>query len=421
MDNYSLYLKIQGFKSSRSALVDGINYANVVATLLYDRTWKGWLRRVAYSLFMGVSSFGPRKMGSTHVLMYASRDKRRLDYDYIVDRLAGELDGRGRLVEVRDQFSFIQPFRTLMGIRSTWNLSRGFEVSFARRLSCALLISRMRSALLPLLEEVLGDATTLVTFCDAQPAENLATQAGCRRGMFTVTNQHGQYRVLDQTNMSADAEAYANFQSDRMLAWGPATVAEFAKAGVSPSRMFITGWIRRSAPVGRPRAREPRRFGVMLNGENARASNLNLLQAANILASRLGIGFIVRLHPWSRKAMYANAAGAYCESLEHVSLERYLERVSFSLAHMSGAVVEVLAQDEPVYLLDDGSLASAFRVEGLSWPDAIAIAGAVERDRADMGAMRQRISALGRWFNESDRQAERIAEAIEKDKHKIPA
>jgi len=79
---------------------------------------------------------------------------------------------------------------------------------------------------------------------------------------------------------------------------------------------------------------------------------------------------------------------------------------------MSGAVVEVLDHGAPVYLLDDGCLASVFRLEGLSWPDADAILNVVEQDLNDPQAMIVRIEGLARWFNDAERQVDRLASAL---------
>ncbi|RXK63766.1 hypothetical protein ERT44_17910 [Stenotrophomonas sp. MA5] len=411
-NSYDRHLRIQEFKRAGTALVDGINFANVVATLLYDSGVKGWLKRVAHALLMGARVTSDSSATARHIVLYSARGKLRADYDYIVDRLMSIMAGKARLVEVRDSFSLLQPFRTLAGLMPAWPLVRGYKGTVMERLLCALLVSRARSALLPIAARELKGVETLVTFCDAHPIENLATQMANSKGVFTITNQHGQYRVLDHTNMSADAEAYANFQSDRMLAWGGATVREFEKAGIATSRLSVTGWIRlpRTAKV-RATAAQPC-FGVMFNGENGRESNANLLRAADKIAESLGLEYVVRLHPWSRAADYAGMVSARCVGLFHLSLEQYLCRVRFSLGHMSGAVVEVLDHGAPVYLLDDGCLASVFRLEGLSWPDADAILNVVEQDLNDPQAMIVRIEGLARWFNDAERQVDRLASAL---------
>ncbi|HIE4562011.1 hypothetical protein R1L06_05190 [Stenotrophomonas sp. C4297] len=410
---YQRHLRIQAFKNSGVAVVNGANFANVVATLLYETTFIGWLRRAIHALVMGVRVTNEGPETASHVMLYSARGKHRVDYDYIVDSLTGLMSGRVRLVEITDSPSVFQAFKTIAGLTAAWPLTRGYEEGFMQRLLCALVISRARGTLHSTVAQVLGGADTLVTFCDAHPIENLATQIANSRGLLTITNQHGQYRILDHTNMSADSEAYANFQSHQMLAWGAATVREFEKAGIESSRLTVTGWIKRPGAAGVRLGIGAQCFGVMLNGENARRSNLNLLQAADEIAERLGIGYRVRLHPWSRAADYSGAVGPRCVGLAHLSLEKYLDQVRFSLGHMSGAVVEVLEHGYPVYLLDDGSLASVFRLDGLSWPDAASILNAIEVDMEDKVVMTQRIDGLARWFNDSDGQVDRICSVLQ--------
>jgi len=410
--SHQRHLRIQAFKSSRTAVIDGINFANVVATMLYETSFKGWLKRAVYALLMGAFSSTEGEDSRSHVLLYSAREKGRADYDYIADSLARLMGPRARLVEVHDRFSVLQPFKTLAGLISCWPLIRGYNETAAQRLLCALLVAKARSALLPVALRVTGGAGTLVTFCDAHPMENLATQLSASMGLATITNQHGQYRILDHRNMSADAEAYANFQSDRMLAWGRATVREFEKAGIAPSRLSIIGWIRAPRSAEPQVATDAACFGVMLNGENARESNLNLLRAAEEIAARLDVGYVVRLHPWSRADDYSAVTGARCIGMLHLSLADYLGRVRFSLGHMSGAVVEVLDAGSPVYLLDDGCLASVFQLEGLSWPDVASIQVAIEKDMADANETRRRLGVLARWFNDADEQVDRITSAL---------
>src|SRR5690606_12729215 len=96
---------------------------------------------------------------------------------------------------------------------------------------CAVLIAKYRTTADKIFSPLLTGRKTLVTFCDAQAPENLMAQMARSAGIASFTNQHGQYRVLDASNMSPDAEAYANFVSDYMFCWGEATRKEFVKAG----------------------------------------------------------------------------------------------------------------------------------------------------------------------------------------------
>ena len=90
----------------------------------------------------------------------------------------------------------------------------------------------------------------------------------------------------------------------------------------------------------------------------------------------------------------------------------YLNDVDFSLAHMSGAVVEVLYAGSPIYLLNDGRLAQAFQVDGLSYPNSNSIVAAVKEDQLMPIAAQRRFLKLGQWYNDDCDQSARIREEI---------
>lgn len=407
----SLYSDIQAFKSSGVATENGLNYARVVAPYLYDPTLKGALKLLALSYGFGIKTCAAGVSAPTHLVFYASRAKKRRDYDFIIDSIRLNLGERASYAEARDAVSPLQWLRTLRNLRRGLQMARGLSASFSRRWVVGSLIARMKSIAPRLLASLPSGHHTLVTFCDAHAIENLVTQAERTRGSLTITNQHGQYRVLDATNMSADAEAYANFISDRMIAWGEATVGEFQKMGYSRDRLSIVGWIRPQSVLRLERGRK-NAFGVMLNGQNGKESNRALLSAASVIAEALDLAYVVRLHPWTALSEYRDAVDSRCQKLIHASLEEYAGLVDFSLAHMSGAVVELLNQGQAVYLLDDGRLADVFRRPGLAWGSGLAISEAVIQDRQSPDLLLRRIDELARWYNDDSEQLERLARVL---------
>ncbi|WP_117310239.1 hypothetical protein [Stenotrophomonas sp. G4] len=405
-----LHLDIQAFKESKSASEDGLNYARVVAPYLYDTSLKGQLKLLALSFGFEVRVLVQTVAAPTHLIFYGARSKNRADYDYIVDSIRSALDGSSAYAEARDALSPVQWFRTLCRLPGSFRMTQGFSTSVVRRLVVGSLIARMRSACPRVLASLPTGHRRIITFCDAHSVENLVTQAQMARGIFAITNQHGQYRLLDDRNMSPDAEAYANFISNRMIVWGEATIREFEKAGYATDRFVVAGWIRAkqqcdTGPIKRV-------FGVMLNGQNGQDSNLALLSAATALAEALDLTYVVRLHPWTPLSAYRSAVDERCEKLMHASLAEYCGCVDFSLAHMSGAVVELLDQRRAVYLLDDGRLADVFRRPGLSWGSAQAIIEAVKRDTADSDGLFRRVDSLAVWYNDDTDQLDKLAEFL---------
>lgn len=403
------FLAIQAFKRSQTAVFGDVNYANVVASYLYDSSFIGALKKIVFSLLMRSElSVVQEESREAVVFFYSGRDKKRPDYDYIATWFRGAFGSRFRYVESGEHVSPIQFLKTLACLRSSWGATKGYRCGYLQRLGVALLIAKYRSGvevLRPWLEGVKG----LVTFCDAHPMDNMLTQLARARGLRTHTNQHGQYRLLDRTNMSADAEAYANFVSDELLCWGEATRKEFAKAGFNEDRLAVTGWIRRwGPPPAQPGGPSKGVFGVMLNGDNGRLSNIQLIRAAEKLAHSLDVRYVVRLHPWSRPRQYRPLVSKRCTEINQFPLSGYLERVDFSLGHMSGAVIEVLHAGFPVYLLDDGALADVFRLPGLSYRETDVLAAAIASDRESVDGGRSRMLDLAKWYNDDRDQAKRI-------------
>ncbi|MCO7472011.1 hypothetical protein NJG16_18220 [Stenotrophomonas maltophilia] len=405
-----LHMDIQAFKCLESASEDGLNYARIVAPYLYDTSFKGQLKLLALSFGFEVQVLVQTVDAATHLIFYGARSKKRADYDYIVDTIRTTLGGCAAYAEARDVLSPLQWFRTLCRLPASIRMTRGFSASLTSRLVVGSLIARMRSVSTRLLASLPSGHRTIITFCDAHSVENLVTQAEMKRGIVAITNQHGQYRVLDDRNMSPDAEAYANFISNRMIVWGEATIREFEKVGCSADRFAVAGWIRRKQQCDAGSSK--RVFGVMLNGQNGRESNLALLSAAAVLAEALDLTYVVRLHPWTPLSAYRHAVDARCEKLMHASLAEYCRLVDFSLAHMSGAVVELLDQRQAVYLLDDGRLADVFRRPGLAWESPQAIIEAVKHDAADSDELFRRIDNLAVWYNDDTDQLDKLAKAL---------
>ncbi|MGY4859443.1 hypothetical protein [Cryobacterium sp. AP23] len=404
------YARIQQFKQRPEAEIDGVNYARVVATYLYNGSKLGLLKKVALALW-----FSPRLTlsGSKRplLLFYSHRYKKRPDYDYVITQLQALAGDHGQLVESNEEFSLFQFWHTLSRLSTATRAAQAYEGGILERFGVALLIAKFHSIAERSSTTIIEGRGRVFTFSDALPHDNLMAQLAARQGIETITAQHGQYRVLDSTNISSDAEAYANFVSDRMLAWGEATITEFERFGVSPERMLVSGWIR-----ARPESvleREPRGvFGVILNGANGAASNPALMNAANHLSQALDLKYVVRAHPSYGAAGCEKMANERCISIGPMAPSHYLDSVDFSISHSSSATIEMLLADSPVYVLDDGNIAQIFRTDGLSYGNNEMLLEAMRADLIAEDRGRTRVERLKMWFNEDANQAERLREAL---------
>lgn len=410
MNQFVDYKKIQAFKTCRTAMLKGVNYAHVVAPFLYDKSVLGFFKKLMFSLFFSTRVTMHESKGNALLLYYSCRHKRRADYDYIPQRLRELLGTRCEYFESLERFSFVQALHTLKKIPEAWRCADGYRVNYFHRLGCALLIAKYSSTAERVFLPFLQDKRRLVTFCDAQAPENLLAQMANFSGIETFTTQHGQYRILEACNISSDAEVYENFVSNYIFCWGEATRKDFVRVGFKPEQFIITGWIKQWTSVASHSQLGV--FGVMLNGENGRESNAELLKAAKSVAGSLNLSYLVRLHPWSKPKQYAEFLDHRCSGIGHYGLSSYLGQVDFSLAHMTGASIEMLYSSAPIYLLDDGKLADAFRVNGLSYSTPDTIAAAVFKDMQFPDLARKRIQSLSKWFNDDNAQAARICAAL---------
>lgn len=410
----SRFAEIQKFKNDPSSTINGVNFGKVIAPYLYDLSFKAILKRFTFATIFSTSLVVDGEKESGRILIYSCRSKKRSDYDHIIDRNRYGMGPGHLFVEVIDKLNPMQCVRTAAMFLSSFRMAASWSGGFLEKLTVGLLIAKFRSSSTPVLDEVIRGARQLVTFCDAQPTENLASQLGRIAGAVTLTNQHGQYRYLDDQNLSEDAEVYANFVSDYLLCWGEATVAEFAKAGINSERMIVVGWLRSWPQRGSAEKMVvvPGTFGVMLNGENARESNTAMLAIAEALAEQMGMKYLVRLHPWSEASSYSALCGPGCSGLEKLPLFLYQNRVEFSIGHMSGAVVELLCSDQAIYLLDDGKLAGAFNISGLAMKSLVDFRQALAMDKANPEAARLRRARLAAWYNDDSNQEERLRMAL---------
>lgn len=413
------YQAIQTLKSNGGCTDRGVNYARVIATYLYNETVTGKLQKIVFSLLFK-TTFKIETGHNDHnekpgpVIFYSCRFKNRQDYDYIPSKLR-EIVGINHLyVEAAESFSLGQVWHTLRQFKPAYRMVADYSTGFVNRVYSAFLVAKYRtSCQLIQHSKFLTDRHVLVTFCDAIPMDNLVTQLAKLAGLKTLTNQHGQYRMLDDTNMSQDAEAYANFISDQIFCWGGATAAEFSKFGINQNRCTVVGWIKRKSLQIIDCSKDPHgKFGVMLNGENGKISNHALIMAANKLASALKCEYLVRMHPANNIKEYENLVSGACISMNMFSSKEFFSQVDFSIAHMTGAIIESLEVGRVVYVLDDNKLAAVFRKPGLSYRNAETMLAAILADESDLESARSRLDILRQWYNDDDDQNNRVLSVL---------
>lgn len=345
--------------------IEEINYARVGAMRLYDTSIKGLIKELV--LLFGFDFkviYTNNSITERRYLIYTLRNANRLDYDEIVDMFM-ELNPGFNKVEII-QYKSLKNL-LVKTIELIKNLFRYIVKRVDNPLHVALIATKYRILYNKLKKEAfLNNADLIITFCDAHPSDNLVTQMAKIKKIITGTLQHGQYRILSHGNENADAEAYENFISDYLFAWGQATVDEFIKVNISRKRLLKTGALRAFSRNKRRKFNlDNKVFGVVLCGETYSTTNINMIKLANQFYHIYGLKYFLRMHPRNPQNKYLShvTEGALVGYSNNISNDEYASMIDFSLVHMTGVFVELLSMNTPIAIYKDRYLEEIFRID----------------------------------------------------------
>lgn len=198
----------------------------------------------------------------------------------------------------------------------------------------------------------------LITQCDINEYEALVTLYFNNEKRTTVTNQHGQYRFLNDKNLSQDIEQITSLRSRYLLAWGNQTVNECNKYERFHGECINFGSL--IASYTKKSENNSGIFGVILNGSNLREANFALIRMASELSFVSGLKYVIRLHP-ADDYNYSSLLNSGCISVKVYNDECYFELVDFSMSHSSGLFITNLPSNNKILLYKDELLPEVYR------------------------------------------------------------
>lgn len=354
--------RIDSIRNHKALMKNGISYGSVIATELYDTSARGYMKHLAKCMLYEIR---PELSGDGKKLFaYSLGYTGRKDYEEIRDRFRGFFPEFSYLdIDRKKNKSMFLPKGAMILGRWLKYLFSGVKTPFL----CAILATEYMP-----LEKKLRNLVDfekmelLVTFCDARCEDNILTQLAKQKKITTATLQHGQYRVLAEENEKADVEAYKNFISDKLLAWGEATTKEFVKGGIDKNRIVPVGALKSFSYAKKAPKHENRGvFGVVLCGETYESTNFEMIRMANELAKKYGLKYFLRCHPKNDVEKYmAKVEKEYLsECSSKVKNEEYVDKVDFSLIHMTGVFVELLGLNSVIFVYDDKYMEDLFKIE----------------------------------------------------------
>lgn len=338
----------------------GVDIGRVNATFLYDETLFNSLKILFYSLFFRMKVEKIISGRNLSLFVYQDYDAKHL-------KEIIELTNNNRTINtsktvLKTKLSLLSPI-IILKVKKYWSQLNEIEdlkfESLFRKFVISLLLSRTTIDVDTAYESGLPKRT-LLTLCDAQPYENIYAQIGNYIGLDTYTHQHGQYRILKGCNISPDVELYDNFVSGKMLCWGEATIDEFAKVNICRDRFIKFGKIINRIEINK-KNNETKIIGIILNGENGKESNFNMIEYINTQ----GCKYIVRMHPKNKIKDYKSIINENCLYISKFNDFEFFNHVDISICHMTGVAMNALAYKENICFFDDRLLPEVFNVDGI--------------------------------------------------------
>lgn len=405
--------KVRNRKKSETLTIDDINYGRVIAMQTYETSCKSiikeLIRLLVFNYRIEVSGDGNLKNCS----IYSLKSSNRNDYNYIINSFRKSIN-KGIEVDLIRHRSFRKICLKI------YILIKKFINFKAKNIDDSLISAITTTQYLILNYDInkklnFEGLDLVCTFCDSYGPDNLIAQIANKKGIKTVTLQHGQYRYLSYGNEVADAEVYENFISDYMLTWGKATVDEFKKAEVDTNKLITVGALKEFSFNKRiDDYKKNGVFGVVLSGEYYKDTNVNMIKLANEIAEKYNLKYFLRFHPRNNKEFYFK----YCnekfiiERYSETNSEEYINKVDFSLIYMTGVFVELLSVNSPILIFKDQFLEEIFEIENYCIQNIYDFDTIYKNFLNDPKSVLDNQYSLYKYFNEHENVINNYKEAI---------
>lgn len=387
------YEKIQKLKKEQKYIIDGINYIKAIAIKLYPEGIFYTLKCCIFYLFY---TYKIEYINKNQDILINNYIRNRKDYLEINNKLKTILNKRYNILNIYTEFKIIE-FPTKL-TKLLYFMYKYKILNF--RISSLVLILK---DLYKKVKKIQFKEKLFISFCDALFEDNLLTQYFNIIGIKTATLQHGQYRFLKSGLETADAEVYLNFCSNYLFSWGEKTKIEMKKGKVSEEKIFLCGVLKSFTNTSRNSLlyADNDIFGIILNGETYKDSNITMIKIANDIANKYNLKYIIRLHPMNNLKNYEKYINKsyFITYLKNISGEEYSSKVNFSLLHMTGVFVEMLSTKSPFFILDDKYTEDIFKLDGLHFSNLEEFSKVYEKYKKDKEYMNILLNKEYKNFN----------------------
>lgn len=333
-----LALSIWSLNRSNSFKLFVFNICNIFKLCFFD------LKKIIYN------------KKNTSSMLFINVDRERKDYQDIYNKVKNTLsEPQYSEIIVSDKkcFNIKKVVNFIYIIKFTVKLKEIHK--FGEKLYFAVNLVRYKAIYDFLVQNIDREYKFVVTFCDAQPYENIAAQYFNIKGVETATLQHGYYLVKDDPDINC--VVYDNFISDYLFCWGDFTIDEFKRVGIDRRRLINLGspkyidfeFKKVNDVIGR---KTKKIFGVALEGPSLLGYaeyNRELIMFANFLSHRIGYKYIIKRHPSDRQEYDSCYKDKSFIGFDDSNIYEYIELVDFSIVFFSSVYFELNSLLSPVF------------------------------------------------------------------------
>lgn len=195
----------------------------------------------------------------------------------------------------------------------------------------------------------------MLIFQEHDTISSFIIQTAQKQGVKVISPQHS-YPM--NRNEDFDQMFFEGFLVDYKLLWNEFIYKQFLSANIDAKRLYIVGNTKLLNIVKNnvPQEKFFNYFGVTLEWPlniNADKNNLCLLEIADKLAQKYDMTYIIKFHPADDINKYNKILSSkYCKGVvdKNMSMSEYGEKVMFSLAHVTGAIIDLICDYRFVFI-----------------------------------------------------------------------
>lgn len=186
----------------------------------------------------------------------------------------------------------------------------------------------------------------LVCYYDSIIHECMLTLMFKQAGVKTATLQHGQFNAWrENTFVNCGLEFYAS-PSDYQLCWNRFARDEAMKCGWKREQLPVVG-VMSNIGRGKEKCVKPNNgiFGVVISHPSWEHENIEMIKAANILASKYNYRYYLKLHPNYKEDYFKDSVDAayYIGNVEKgIDTLEYCNMVDFTIVGSTSFYVEMV-------------------------------------------------------------------------------